>query len=51
MTRVDVLLSPSAVAADSNQRASVDDPGAKAAHVFDFIRSNKVVWRTPQSSE
>ena len=39
MTRVDALRSPSAVTTDSNHRVFVADPGAKAVHVFDFIRS------------
>jgi len=36
---VDALQSPSAVTTDSNHRVFVADPGAKAVHVFDFIRS------------
>ncbi len=39
VTRVDALQSPSAVTTDSNHRVFVADPGAKAVHVFDFIRS------------
>ena len=42
VTRVDVLQSPSAVTTDSNHRVFVADPGAKAVHVFDFIRSKYV---------
>jgi DNA-binding beta-propeller fold protein YncE len=38
-TRVDALQSPAAVTTDSNHRVFVADPGAKAVHVFDFIRS------------
>ena len=36
--RVDMLQAPSAVTTDSNSRAFVADPGAKAVHVFDFVR-------------
>lgn len=39
VTRVDVLRSPSGVTTDSNHRVFVADPGAKAVHIFDFIRS------------
>ena len=38
-TRVDALHSPSALTTDSNHRVFVADPGAKAVHVFDFIRA------------
>ncbi len=38
VTRVDALRSPSAVTTDSKHRVYVADPGAKAVHVFDFIR-------------
>jgi len=37
--RVDALQSPVAVTVDSHDRVFVADPGAKAVHVFDFIRS------------
>jgi hypothetical protein len=37
--RVDALQSPSAVTVDSHDRVFVADPGAKAVHVFDFVRS------------
>lgn len=38
-TRVDALISPSAVATDSKHRVFVADPGAKTVHIFDFIHS------------
>jgi DNA-binding beta-propeller fold protein YncE len=37
--RVDAMRSPSAATTDSNQRVFVADPGAKAVHIFDFVRS------------
>jgi DNA-binding beta-propeller fold protein YncE len=36
---VNVLKSPSAVTADSDDRVFVADPGARAVHMFDFIHS------------
>ncbi len=38
-TRVDALLSPSAVTTDSKHRVFVADPGAKTVHIFDFLHS------------
>jgi DNA-binding beta-propeller fold protein YncE len=36
---VDAMHSPSAVTTDSSHRVFVADPGAKAVHIFDFVRS------------
>ena len=44
VTRINALRSPSAVTTDSNHRVFVADPGAKAVHVFDFIRAKYSLW-------